>query len=91
MILEHLILIMPVVLLIVKVMQWTGNYLVLVFLLATALVKLMLTWIYPKLIMPLFSSFEDLPDYVNPILPTIKDEAVYAKCNPDKIFLERSF
>ena len=84
-------LIMPVILLIVKVMQWSGDYLVLVFLFATALVKYIMMWLYPKLIMPLFSTFEELPEYAAPIIPAIKDEAEKANCNPDKIYLEKSF
>ena len=87
MVLEYLLLVIPVALLIVKVMQWSGDYLVLVFLLATALVKFIMMWIYPKIIMPLFSSFEELPEYASPIIHAIKDEAINASCNPDKIYL----
>ena len=60
MLLEYILLSAPVILLIVKVMQWSGDYLILVFFLATGLVKLFLMWMYPRVISPLFSAYEDL-------------------------------
>ena len=65
MVLEHILLAIPLVLLIVKVMEWSGNYVSLVFLLATGLVKFIILFIYPKIIMPLFATYEDLPSYVD--------------------------
>ena len=81
----------PLILLIVKVMEWSGNYVSLVFLLATGLVKFILLWIYPKIIMPLFATYEDLPSYTDCIKEQIKIEATKVNCNPDKILMERSF
>ena len=41
---------LPVILLIVKVIEWSGVYLPLVFFLSVALGKLILLYLYPKLI-----------------------------------------
>ena len=73
MLLEYILLPIPVILFIVKVMEWTGNYLVLVFFCVTGLVKLFLMWVYPRVIAPIFSSYENLDsvDYARPILPFI--------------------
>ena len=75
MVLEHCMLVVPIVLLIVKVMEWSNEYLVLVFFLATGFVKVVLLWIYPKLIMPLFATYEDLPKYTECIHEQIRNEA----------------
>ena len=64
-VLEHILLAVPLVLLVVKVMEWSGNYVSVVFLLATGLVKFILLWIYPKVIMPLFATYDDLPGYTD--------------------------
>ena len=65
MVLEHILLAIPLILLIVKVMEWSGNYVSLVFFLATGFVKFTILWIYPKVIMPLFASYEELPSYTD--------------------------
>lgn len=52
----------PVFALIVKVMEWTGDYLVLAFLLATTLVEMVIIWLYPKVINPLMASTSPLPE-----------------------------
>ena len=91
MVLEHILLAIPLVLLIVKVMEWSGNYVSLVFLLTTGLVKFAILWIYPKVIMPLFASYEDLPSYTDCIREQVKIEAKKVGCNPDTIKMERSF
>ena len=93
MILEFVILHVPLILLIVKVMEWTGDYLVLAFLLATAVVKIVILKLYPMLIMPLFSSFEELPSWAMDTAfgETIKRLAGEAGILKDQIYLERSF
>jgi len=52
---------LPVFLLIVKVMEWSQDYLVLVFFLATAFVELIIIWLYPKVIHPLTADMQPLP------------------------------
>ena len=47
MLFEFIFIWLPIALLIVWVIDLTGDYLVLVFLLATAIVKLIIIWIYP--------------------------------------------
>ena len=91
MIIEFIILVLPVVLLVVKVMEWSGNYLVLVFFLSTAIVKLLLSYVYPVLIAPLFASYEDLPAWAKEIRPFIETEAIAAGLNPNNVLLESSF
>ena len=74
MLIEYILLPIPVVLFIVKVMEWTGDYLILVFFCATGLVKIFLMWVYPRVIAPLFSAYVDLgeTEYVSEILPFIR-------------------
>ena len=90
-IIEFIIMVLPVVLLVVKVMEWTGNYLVLVFFLCTALVKFLLSYLYPVVISPLFSSYEDLPERASGMRGAIAEEAQEAGLNPNNVLLERSF
>ena len=73
MLLEYILLTVPIILFIIKVMEWSGDYLILVFFLATGLVKLFIMWMYPRLISPLFSAYEDLSSvpYTKDIIPFI--------------------
>ena len=82
--------VLPVVLLVVKVMEWSGNYLVLVFFLCTALIKFLLMYLYPLVVAPLFSSYEDLPDWASGMRGAIEEEAREAGLNPNNVLLERS-
>ena len=93
MVLEFTLMTLPVVLLIVKVMEWTGDYLILAFFLSTALVKIIVMYIYPLLIRPLFSQFEELGDWTgNVFRDAITEEAKAAGLNATKdIKLEKSF
>ena len=91
MIIEFIIINMSVSLLIVKVIEWSGNYLVLVFLLTTALVKILLVKIYPWLIMPLFSSFESMPSYMEPLVGFMEEETEKVGLDPENIKIERSY
>ena len=65
MVIEFILIPLPVVLLIVKVMEWSGDYLVLVLFLTTALVKVLLMYVHPMLISPLFSHFEELGEWAD--------------------------
>ena len=89
--LEFIFMWLPVTLLIVWAADLTGKYIVLVFLLATALVKLILCYVYPLLIAPLTSSTEELPSYADELLPFIKKQAEEAGFNSKVILLEKSF
>ena len=75
MLLEYILLPIPVILFIVKVMEWSGDYLILVFFCATGLVKLFLMWVYPRLIAPIFSKYEDLGSiaYAMEIMPFVQE------------------
>ena len=75
MLLEYILLPIPVILFIVKIMEWSGDYLILVFFCATGLVKLFLMWVYPRLIAPIFSKYEDLRDidYALEIMPYVQE------------------
>jgi len=91
MLIEFLLIIMPVALLVVKVMQWTGNYVVLAFFLCTAAVTLLVKLIYPRLIEPLFSTNEELPEWMSPLRFHIVHEAERAGFGGGQdIFMERS-
>ena len=59
---QDLLLPMPVFLLIVKVVEWSGDYLTLVFFLATAFVEMIILWLYPRLIKPLTAKMTPLAD-----------------------------
>ena len=74
MLIEYILLPIPVTLFIVKIMEWTGDYLILVFFGTTGLVKIFLMWVYPRLIAPIFSSYEDLGgvEYAKEILPSVR-------------------
>ena len=63
MLVEWIIIPVPLILFIVKVMEWSGDYLILVFFLVTGIVKLVILYLYPRLIAPLFSSYDQLPEY----------------------------
>ena len=71
-IISHMIMVVPVVLLIVKVMEWSGQWVFLVFFGSTALVKSIMMWLYPILIVPLFSQYEPMPDYVKGLMPYLE-------------------
>lgn len=66
---------LPIALLIVKVMEWTGGYIWIVFLCATSIVKLTLMYIYPRLISPLESEMLDIPEYAQKLVPFMEKEA----------------
>ena len=91
MVIEFIIIQLPVVLLIVKVMEWSGNYLVLVFFLTTALVKVLLMYVHPLLISPLFSHYDELGEWADGLRAAIKEEVQAVGLNPDKVRLETSF
>ena len=78
-------------LLIVKVMEWSGNFLPLVFFLSVALGKLVILYLYPMLIQPLFSTQEELPEYAAPLRIYILKEAKKVGIKDNKILLEKSF
>ena len=75
MLVEFILLPVPVFLLIVKVMEWSQDYLVLVFFLATALVEIIIIWLYPKVINPLFADMKPLPENYG-----LLREEVYQMC-----------
>ena len=85
MVLQNFLLVTPVCLLIVKVMEWSGDWLVLVFFLCTFIVKLVIIYAYPILIAPLFSSIEKLPSWVDPIRFYLEDEAHRVGFEPENI------
>ena len=75
-ILVFLLMALPVILLIVKVMEWTdGPYLILVFFLSSAIIKLLMIVVYPILIAPLTGKIQPLPHWADPIKDQITVEA----------------
>ena len=62
MFLEFAFLPLPVFVLVVKVMEWSGDNLVLAFFLSTALVEVIIIWLHPRVIRPLTESLQPLPD-----------------------------
>ena len=48
---------------------------------ATALVKTIMMWLYPILIVPLFSKYEAMPTYAAGLMPYLEEEAKQAGCN----------
>ena len=90
MIMEFILIVIPVIFLIAKVMEWSGDYLVLVFFLTTAVVKIFLSYIYPLVIMPMTSSTEDLPGYADKLRPFISKISEKAEFNPEVLLLEKS-
>ena len=85
MILEFIFMVVPVMTLVVKVTEWSGPYLVIVFAVCTSLVLVLIMWLYPKIIMPLFSTFEPLPAWADPIKEHIIEEAHDAGMTSDQI------
>ncbi len=53
--LEFILMVVPVSLLIIKMMEWTENYIILAFFLCTAIVKLCIVYLYPIICLPMFS------------------------------------
>ena len=62
MLLEFIILPLPGILLFSKVVQWTGNYISIFFLFATGIFKLIVLYLHPYVIMPIFASYNELPN-----------------------------
>ena len=52
---------LPVFVLVVKVMEWSGDNLVLAFFFCTTLVEAIIIWLHPRLIRPLTQSLQPLP------------------------------
>ncbi len=89
--LEFVLMVMPVSLLIIKMMEWTENYIVLAFFLCTAIVKLCIVYLYPIIILPLFSEVTELPFWADPIKVFIKKECMQVGFKSENIFFEDSF
>ena len=53
---------LPVFLIVVKVTEWSGSYLILVFFLATSSVEIVVLYLYPRLIKPLTAKMRPLPE-----------------------------
>ena len=64
---------LPVTLLIIKVCEWSGDYLVLVFFLTTTLVELVILWAYPRFIYPLSAKLSPLPDKYDSLRSRVKE------------------
>ena len=62
MLVEFIMLPLPVFCFVAKVIEWSGDYIWLSFLVATSIVELFLVWIYPRVIKPLTSSKKPMPD-----------------------------
>ena len=62
MLVEFIMLPLPVFCFIVKVIEWSGDYIWLSFLGATAIVELVIVWLYPRVIKPLTSAKKPMPD-----------------------------
>ena len=91
MLLEFIILVMPVSILIIKVMEWTGDYLILTFFLCTAFVKLFLVIVHPILIAPLFSTITELPEWLDPIKTFLYEECEKVNIDITNLKYEESF
>ena len=87
---EFVIFNISIFMLIVWVMEWSGDYLVLVFFLATSIVKLFLCFAYPLLIEPMTSSTETLPAYADNLMKFIAKVSAKAGFNPEVVLLEKS-
>ena len=57
----HMILTTPLILLITASVELTGKYIILIVIVLTPIVKFILLYLYPKIIMPLFSNFKVFP------------------------------
>ncbi len=88
MLIEYCLLVLPVFLLIVKVQQWTGDFLVLAFFLLTAIVKGAIVWLYPKIIHPITASKSKFPEKHNRAEQEIHKVCHSVGFNVDKIWLE---
>ena len=62
MLVEFIMLPLPVFCFVAKVIEWSGDYIWLSFLVATSIAELFLVWIYPRVIKPLTSSKKPMPD-----------------------------
>lgn len=60
--LEYILLNITIFLLIVKVMEWTGDYLLLAFFFGTLIVELFVIWLFPRVIHPLTAATSPLPE-----------------------------
>ena len=88
MLIEYCILVLPVFLLIVKVQEWTGDFIVLAFFLLTAIVKGIIVWLYPKIIQPITASKSKFPEKHHRVEQEINKVCHSIGFNVDKIWLE---
>ena len=71
-------------------MQWTHDYLFLVCFFMTGVIRLVILYLYPVVIMPLFSSFEDLPEEHKELRGKIFELASRVKYRGRRIVVEES-
>lgn len=80
---------LPITFLIAWILQVTGPYFVLAVFSMTAIVKIIITWLYPRLIAPIFASNEQLPKWTESIQEHVREEAKEAGIHEDSIYLSR--
>lgn len=91
MLLEYVLLTIPVFMFIVKVQQWTGDYLVLAFFCLTSVVKGAVTWLYPRVIHPLTASKQRFPEKYRRVEEELKAVCDKVGFNMEKLWLEQSY
>lgn len=60
MVLEHVLVVLPVTAFVVKVIEFSGEHLLVSFFFGTALIEYVIIYLYPHLIMPLFAKYEPM-------------------------------
>ena len=91
-VIQFMILWVPIGLFLAKVIEWTGDYLLLAIFGGTALVKLLMMYIYPKVIMPMTGSYEPLPDYTHELVNKyMTPEADLIGFKPSTMKLEKTY
>ena len=91
MIVEFVMLPLPVFCLVVKVIEWSGDYVWLSFLGATAVVELFLVWLYPRVIKPLTSAKKPMPDKYGILKPEVEKLCQRVSFNVTHIWVEQSY
>ena len=91
MLIQFILLPLPVFILVVKLLEWTGDSFVLACFLLTAIVELVIIWLYPKVIHPLTASKEPFPEKYAALREEMTNICQRVGFNADEIWLEHSY
>ena len=91
MLLEFILLPLPIFILVVKIMEWCGSYVIYAFLLGTTIVEIAIIYIYPRLIVPLTENLMPLPEKLSELKKEIENQAEKVGFPMENLFMTESY